>query len=381
MIRLREKRVRLVRWLSLWSVLLLLCQASHGLETDRLTQEGALEMQEFAVSPSGPLFVPPQDVQGARDGFVSKLRRSDKNKRVLFEDYIAVIGANGILDGIETVWPRCHSEAHDLGKIIFSKVRDIGTSLRVCADRCYSGCMHGVLMEAFKDVSKLDSRRLNLVALKPAMKDLCARNEAMTASYSPGDCAHGVGHALMFLAGYETPHALQACAEFGNPAMEYYCATGAYMEYVSERDPEDAVGRSFLYPCDTYDYPAACARYKMVHVVRRSYSAGKTMESIRQLCETVKGSVRLGCYHGFGNGHMLLIAAGRLNIRDVCLNLGEVEEFVCIEGAMERMAKFHGERAVQVCRDLAGRSRQTCENAVAQKMYSMTKDLTVYLTR
>jgi hypothetical protein len=153
------------------------------------------------------------------------------------------------------------------------------------------------------------------------------------------------------------------------------------MEYVTERDTQDAATKGFLYPCDRYVYPAACARYKMVHAVRRHYEAGKTTEALRQQCAALSGQLRIGCFHGLGNAHMPHIATGKIGIRQVCLNLGEVEEFVCIEGAMERMAKFHEERALQVCQELGGRSKKTCLAAVANKMYSMNKDLSLYLAK
>lgn len=326
-------------------------------------------------------FVEPKRVQTQRAEFAQALRRAGKDNRQIVETYLPVIGANGVLDGIQAVWPKCHSEAHDLGKVLFSRTRDVGTSLRVCADRCYSGCMHGVLMESFTGAGKGDAHHLDLVALTPMMKDLCRANLVMTASYSPGDCAHGVGHALMYSAAYRIPQAIEACAGFGAAAMEYYCATGAYMEYVTEKDEEDAATKSVLYPCDTYAYPAACARFKMVHVTRRHYAAGKAPEALRQQCEALSGAVRLGCFHGLGNAHMPIIAVGLISMREVCLNLTEAEEFVCIEGVMERMAKFHEERAKQVCRELSGRSQKTCLAAVAHKLYNMEKDFSVYLAK
>lgn len=328
-----------------------------------------------------PLFVDPRGVQKQRAEFIQALSRVGKNNRQLVETTLPVIGANGALDGIESVWPKCHSEAHDLGKVIFARVRDVGMGLRICADRCNSGCMHGVLMEAFATIGKASPHHMDLAVLKPAIKDLCQRNPVMTASYSPGDCAHGVGHALMNLAGYEIAEAVKACEGNENPAMEYYCATGAYMEYVTERDPQDATTKSVLYPCDQYIYPAACARYKMVHVVRRHYEAGRTTEELRALCSSLAGAVRHGCFHGLGNAHMPLIAAGTIGIRPVCLGLGEVEEFVCIDGAMERMAKFHPDIAVRVCDQLDGKNKAACRVAVSRKMYDMKKDLSLYLSR
>ena len=327
----------------------------------------------------GGLFVEPSRVRDQRAAFLKELRSAGRDKLPLYEKYLPLIGVNGILEGIKTHWPKCHSEAHDLGKVIYDRVRDIGTGLRLCADECYSGCMHGVLMRAFEKAGKPAPHHLDPAAVKPLMTDLCQREPVMTASYSPGDCAHGVGHALMYLASYDIPQAVGACAGFLNRAMEYYCATGAYMEYVTERDEEDAKARSILYPCDTYPYPAACARYKMVHVVRRHYQAGKSPEALRQMCAALTGAVRVGCFHGLGNAHMPVIQAGKISIRAVCLNLGEVEERVCIDGAMERMAKFQEDRAFQVCQELDGSHKDTCLAAVRRKMYNMNKDLSLYL--
>jgi hypothetical protein len=328
-----------------------------------------------------PLFVDPGGTHKQRAEFIKALSRVGKTNRQLIEMYLPVIGANGALDGIERLWPKCHSEAHDLGKVIFARVRDVGTGLRVCADRCNSGCMHGVLMEALKTIGKASPHHMDLTILGPAIKDLCQNNPVMAESYSPGDCAHGIGHALMNLAGYEIAEAMRACQGNENEALEYYCATGAYMEYVTERDPQDAATKSVLYPCDQFIYPAACARYKMVHVVRRHYQAGLATEEIRTLCSSLTEPVRRGCFHGLGNAHMPMIAVGKIGIRTVCLGLSTVEEFVCIDGAIERMAKFYPRNAARVCDELDGKYKATCFAASSRRMYDMNKDLSVYLEK
>ena len=49
------------------------------------------------------------------------------------------------------------------------------------------------------------------------------------------------------------------------------------------------------------------------------------------------------------------------------------------EGAIERMARYHADRALTVCAELADIDRQTCLSAAKNKMYSTTKDLSLYL--
>ncbi len=339
------------------------------------------EMGESSFQQSALLYVDPEQVREKQSEFVAKLRTVGKDKRSLFAEYIDVIGANGILDGIEKLWPKCHSEAHDIGKVIYAKLNDIGQGLSVCADRCYSGCMHGVLMEAFAAYHDTDDAEghVDLEKLKPAMSDLCFKNEKMASSYSPGDCAHGLGHALMFLSGYDVREAVESCEVFEESHMVYYCATGAYMEYVTENDKEDAETKSLFYPCDAFDYPAACARYKFVYVAKRHYESKGKVGGLVEECGKLSGKFRLGCFHGLGNGHMPAVAVGKMNISDVCLTGSEDEKFVCIEGTIERMAKYHKESALKVCGTLEGKYKEICLKAVDQGMYNMDKDLSLYM--
>jgi hypothetical protein len=320
-------------------------------------------------------------VLGERQAFIASLAHVRPPTRELIEANLPLIGANGILDGLEAVWPKCHSEAHELGKVIFAHLRDVGMSVQVCAHRCYSGCMHGVVMEALATAHLQDGSPLDIGAVSPLMKSLCRIEPTVVETYSPGDCAHGVGHALMFLADADIPAALNACAAFDNTTLTYYCATGIYMEYVTTHDAQDATSRRFLYPCDVYEYPAACARYKMVHVTRRHYESRGTTEALRRMCSDLTGAVRLGCFHGLGNAHAPWIAAGHIRLKAVCLGIDASEESVCIDGAIERLAKYDDARAQQICDELTNEPRKVCFRAVQNNMYNMEKDLSLYLNK
>ncbi len=351
-------------------IFLIACQSPTG---DVVFDD--FEMGGSSSEQSQVLFVEPSSVTAERVEFVLKLKKSGKNRRSLYEEYVDVIGANGILDGIDEVWPICHDEAHDLGKVIFAKVEDIGKSLQVCADRCYSGCMHGVLMGAFASVQ--NDGHIDIELLKLKMDEVC-ENGQMVSSYSPGDCAHGVGHALMFLADYNIAGAITACKEFGAYPMKYYCATGAYMEYTLQREKEDAGSKEIFYPCDSFDFPAACARYKMVYVVNRNSKANLSPDAMIKECEKLEGKFRLGCFHGLGNGYMSFIRDNKVSVADVCGSGSEDEQFVCIEGAIERLAKYFPSRAEKTCEELEGRNKETCRTAVDNGMYSMDKDFSLY---
>lgn len=332
------------------------------------------------------LFMDPAGVQSVRKEFLESLKATGRKapKRMLYEKYVPLIGANGVLEGIEELWPKCHSEGHDLGKTIYARVRDIGTALRVCRDGCYSGCMHGVLMEAFAGARSSDDPEghVDPLLVKEMMDDICEKNTTMTSAYSPGDCAHATGHALMVLADYTVAEAVGWCDEFSTPHMRYYCATGAYMEYVTERNAKDVKAqKNTLYPCDTNRYPAACMRYKMVHVVPHLIRKKTDVPKMAKACHALDGPYRLGCMHGMGNGFMSLIASGKIALAEVCTGEPD-EQAVCIDGAMERMAKYHPERARDVCDGLRGSpvNQRSCEEAVGRGMYDMEKDLSPYVS-
>jgi len=143
--------------------------------TPPLVLDDAFEMDSPAVHESHELAVAPKTVVKERHDFVEKLMRAGKDKRALYDEYLDVIGANGILDGIEHVWPRCHEEAHDAGRVIFARVRDLGSSLRICADRCTTGCMHGVLTEALAGATDQmpSNGHVNLGLMMPAIHEGC----------------------------------------------------------------------------------------------------------------------------------------------------------------------------------------------------------------
>ncbi|PYO54765.1 MAG: hypothetical protein DMD83_21740 [Candidatus Rokuibacteriota bacterium] len=60
--------------------------------------------------------------------------------------------------------------------------------------------------------------------------DLCGTRRNFVDSYQPGNCAHGVGHAILILSGYDLGEALKHCAAFESAPLTYYCATGVFME-------------------------------------------------------------------------------------------------------------------------------------------------------
>jgi hypothetical protein len=320
----------------------------------------------------------------AREEFVQAYRKTDRVHAVaLYEQFLPRIGANGLQAGIATVYPGCHDEAHDLGKVIFSKLRDVGASLESCADACGSGCMHGVLMQFFTDGQTSDSSHHQHSAQLTAA-DVAARiptfceSQALTRRYSPGDCAHGVGHAVMFLSKYDISAGIDLCERFPSYALQYYCATGAYMEYRFVRIPKEYPIHGGFYPCDTVRYPAACFRNVMATVIRWHYAKGGTFKALQEQCATLSRKYRLGCFHGIGQALVGRVARGQMTLAQLCEFGSRDDQTMCVEGGMERLGKFEPAVALERCGSLTDWLRQTCQAAVSRKMYDMNKSFAMY---
>lgn len=340
------------------------------------------------------LQVPLENTERERAEFLAEFRlREGFILRDLYEKWIDVIGANGIIHEVQGMYPTCHDRGHDLGKVVYAKIGNIGEALRTCENACYSGCMHGVMMEAFSvegtavpgvDMGVWESgAHAEIEDVKGKMREMC--EDALFeegSEYSPGDCAHGVGHALMFISDYEIDSAMEMCSYFDSEIMDYYCATGAYMEYVTQNpdildDPNNPLDFS---PCDTASYPAACFRYKLTRSAYYHYVAGGTFQDFYAACQEFEGNVRLGCMHGFGNAHAQFLVRGEISLQQVCLHGPDEEQYVCIEGAMERIGRYHSDVAPGLCGALPNSwQKDLCFHAIENQLYSMDKPFELYL--
>ena len=336
----------------------------------------AEEAQELSVE-ERRLYVAPEDAPEARRAFVEALASHRGGFYELYDSWIERVGANGILDGIDELYAGCHSEAHDLGKVVHARLGSIGDSLRSCDRRCHSGCMHGVLMSAFTEMCTVDGR-LHLDLLAPSIELVCMAEPQMQADYDQGDCAHGVGHALMFLADYSVPVAVAACTGFGDEVMRYYCATGAYMEFVTDGRADADIEQRRFFPCDSHPYPAACARYLMPRLLGYELQKNGSAYGLFELCRGQEGHRRIGCYHGLGNALAALVVRGAVSIETACGELPPDEQQVCIDGVIERLARYHPTRAAEICSELEDEPRQVCERAIRGGMYRMDRDRRLY---
>lgn len=293
--------------------------------------------------------------------FKKEYRAAREAPRSVFEKYLPLLGSSALLNFLEETYPACHGQAHDLGKALFAAHKDLGAALRACGTRCTSGCMHGAVGEAFGSST--------VAAITAKMNTFCEEGE-MARLHKPGNCAHALGHTLMLINGGNVGKSVDSCLGFANEAMQYYCATGVYMEKILTGPKPATPPPSRHYPCDEERlFPIACYRYKAVELLDRlGTPAQLTWECLR-----LEDPQRRGCFHGLGHAVKDVVFEHPQQLASLCNYGAQNDKIVCIEGAIEKLAEYDEERAKIACSSLSDDLRPVCEHAVTDKMYSMTK--------
>ena len=346
------------------------------------------------------LNIPLDQTAAARQEFVLAYRKTrGRQAKALYEQFLPLIGANGLRLALETAKPFCHVEGHELGKLIYRKLRDVGQSLESCADACSSGCMHGVLMQFFTDTSAGGSTHNQQAEAQHSAPDSFAHQHSAQVTiadvarkiptfcdspewkrtYGLGDCAHGVGHAAMFLSNYNAAAGMDLCDRFQSYPLRYYCATGGYMEYwVNPKSGLDSFRHGGFYPCESTHYPAACFKYLMPNTVRMHYAKGGTLETLASQCAALTQKYRLGCFHGIGFAHRAGIERGKYTLANVCGFGSREDQTMCLEGAMDQLGKFNVFVSPARCSSLADWRREVCQTVAARTKYDTARSFALF---
>ncbi len=357
------------------------------------TGKASMEFEEHGADPES-LLVPLEDTVKERENLKSDMLAAisstkdmseiDAALRNLYEEYIDIIGANGIKQVLHDADPNCHSTGHSMGRVVFARLRQIGPALLACGDVCRWACMHGVMMEAFTIAlgkeynSRLDHHVL-IEDIKPILPTFCQKENMSAYGIETGNCAHGVGHALMFMADYDVSETLNGCYLFDNKPLEFYCATGAFMEYMNNYEERDAETQDFFYPCDTVKFPGACFMYKTRSIIYRLGRMKKdNIALISGKCKELTGHPRLGCILGLGNVYGGLISQGWLKVDDVCAFENSTEQQVCIEGAVMQYLDMYNS-TVRLCNKVKDDQKELCFKAAEQGLVGLDRDWELYV--
>jgi len=315
------------------------------------------------------------------------------DEKQFFAKYIELVPAEVIIDFLEAEEVTCHRQAHELGRAIFRKTNDISEALSICGNSCTNACMHGAIGEAFSDDTvqhQADSHdhdemqdksqlqhhpATNITKLVKKMEPFCHEDE-MARRHKRGNCAHAMGHALMLKTDHDIGASITGCSQFNEPGMDYYCATGVYMQYMDNVTANgsrkgDTKRWGSNYPCNKFTaYPAACYRY-IVSEVKEERGLG--LEHLVVLCAQLPDETRGGCFHGLGATYTPLMKEYPDLLKVVCSYGGDKEQALCIEGAIEKLADFNEQWALTACETLGNKNKNTCLAAAHGKMYRLDK--------
>ena len=311
------------------------------------------------------LQIPLGQTEKLRADFATVLKAAPgDNLRELYTAWIDRIGANGIIATLKRDEPTCHGRGHDLGKLIYERAGEVHRALTTCDDVCNSGCMHGVFRQAISGVATESAgNETDPKALAARVESACASN----GDYSVGDCIHGLGHAFMYMADYDVQKAVAYCDQLGTYAKSYYCATGAYMELTNNPPTGYLDGKSIYFPCDQSPYPAACFRYRFPVSLRDFYGNGGNLRQLVRGCLALDRPFQLGCFHGVGNGHVQFVIRTPELLAEICSAGDHDDQAVCIEGAIERIARYAGDAATLACNSLDDWRKAVCEESRSEE--------------
>ena len=180
----------------------------------------------------------------------------------------------------------------------------------------------------------------------------------------------------MILTDQDLGKSLTSCSAFPQAGMDYYCATGVFMEYWGALEDSvevfDPIVRTTMhYPCDTYsEFPAACYRYMLRSIARELEADPKRLT---EECLSLEGANQRGCFHGLGAMYSREVADNPSLMPELCRVGTREDQILCIEGVIEKMADFDESQAMAVCATLKGDKAKVCIDGAKGKMYRLDK--------
>ena len=314
----------------------------------------------------------------------------EREKRPVFEKYINELGPTTMLDILESHYPGCHSQAHELGRTIFAQTKNIEESFTTCSTRCSYACFHGVLMEIFADSTAQKDVIHNHPEgttdhLHVETEDIITKARIVcddlgnTDDTVKGACVHGLGHGFTLLFPDNLTSALDLCNTiYKDAASRFYCASGVFMQRDLDRGAQDAQSANPLYPCDTFtDIPAACYAFKITRLV---YEQNYQDDDIIKLCLSLPTHERRGCFMGYGFHNYIPLLENPELLGELCGTGDTNDKKMCIDGAVLQATLFDQYNLQPACESLTDNElRQWCQDAVVQRVYSYDHSYDLYV--
>jgi hypothetical protein len=234
----------------------------------------------------------------------------------------------------------CHPVVHAIGRETFLQKGSIHDSFAACDQTCHSGCYHGSV-ERFLRGDALYARsgeHPSQWELRQKAAAACDPKQPLRIRYQ---CLHGLGHAIMFFAGYNLANALDVCDAQEDDWSQNSCYGGVFMENVvngaNEKDNFSST-----------DYHVPCNR--------------------------VEAKYRRECY-GMQTSRMTAMGLPAERVFEECAKAGDFA-FICAQSLgrdLSNESRLGDHRAVaRKCELAAGDARRACVRGVANALADST---------
>jgi hypothetical protein len=237
----------------------------------------------------------------------------------------------------------CHQITHSVGRFALLKHGTVGDAFEACDFTCSSGCLHGVVERLFFSGTNSGKQHVGLKDIQTIVPQLCAPTDfKQPTPQIIYQCAHGVGHALLFSLDYNLQDSLAACDLF-DQMRQISCYTGVFMENITAHDQT----KRQLKPSDSH-YP----------------------------CNSVAEKYRDGCYF-MQTSAMQVMGKSPLQIAAECKNAGNYR-LTCFRslGRDESNNYLIGQtkQVVVTCESQSGDDLQSCVSGVALALIDYQRD-------
>jgi len=185
----------------------------------------------------------------------------------------------------------CHEISHEIGKITYETSDDFKNALQFQDPFCNSGFLHGVI-EAFFSQNPPTTETL---------QSTCSPSFPYT--YSDWQCAHGIGHGIMYANGEILDDSIRLCESLATKDMINACKNGIFMEYFNEEGIEHVDRKNPFRICTTQNETNKPDCY-LYAPTASLFLSNYNYEKVARQCSKLDKSVQTYCFQGLGSEAM-----------------------------------------------------------------------------
>ncbi len=296
------------------------------------------------------------------------------DRQAISSRYLQLYPAQELLVTLEDSYKDtlCHSQAHQFGRAVYERSKNLAEAVKQCAAYCSYGCFHGVIMEVFTTdsdtlggVFEYQESEQYLSQLTINAQGLCTKPEVASVVLAR-QCYHGLGHVFAYGAALDIEKATAACGVFADPLAEISCRSGVFMEsvYAAAEATTSVAYLKSAQPCDAFpESTYMCYSYKAYGWL----SVWGGIVPALKACDTFGGNTMqcIGATAMAASSASLL--ATEEGIDSLCGSLEGEKKVMCVDGALTKIINIsNGDDTEHICDGVVPSYHERCLEARKQ---------------